>query len=75
MFKCSFMNSYCLNRLLKEGYSYFDFVECYTDSTDGIYAFPIGLRSLLSCGDPASVMSCGDSASMMFLGYSRYDVI
>lgn len=66
MMRGSFMNGYCLNRLLKKGYSYSDFVECYVDSTDRIYIFPIG---------STSIVSCGDTASMMFLGYSRYDMI
>lgn len=66
MLMCSFMNGKCLDRLLKTGYSYFDFVECYIDSTDRIYILPIGSSGVMSCGDPAS---------MMFLGYSRYDVI
>lgn len=66
MFKYSFMNSYCLKRLLKKGYSYSDFVECYIDSTDRIYICPIG---------SSNIVSYGDLASMMFLGYSRYSMI
>lgn len=27
----SFMNYYCVRRLLEMGYSYYDFVECYAD--------------------------------------------
>lgn len=49
------MNYYCLYRLIEEGYSYLDFVECYTDFTGGIYIYPIG----------------SGLDDMMFLGYSR----
>lgn len=55
MFRCSFMNYYCLYRLVEEGYSYLDFVECYTDFTGRIYIYPIG----------------SGLDNMMFLGYSR----
>lgn len=58
------MNYYCLRRLLKEGYSYLDFVECYTDFTGKIYMHPIDSMS------DYTVFS-GDNVSMVFLGYSR----
>ena len=67
MFRCSFMNYYCLYRLLKEGYSYLDFVECYADFTGRIYMYPIGSVS-------GNMVFLGDSVRKMFLGYSRRDL-
>lgn len=64
MFGYSFMNYYCVKRLLKEGYSYYDFVMCYVDTDDIIYMYPIDYM----CGD---MVFLGNDISMMFLGYSR----
>ena len=66
MFRCSFMNYYCVKRLLKEGYSYLDFVECYADFTGKLYMYPIGTTS-------DNVVFFGNSVCMTFLGYSRRD--
>lgn len=67
MVRYSFMNYYCLQRLLKEGYSYLDFVECYVDSTDRIYIYPLGAIS-------DNMVFFGGSMSLVFLGYSRRDL-
>lgn len=57
MFRCSFMNYYCVRRLLEMGYSYYDFVECYVDFDEIVHMFPIGYT--------------WDNVGMVFLGYSR----
>lgn len=64
MFKCSFMNYYCVKRLLKKGYSCHDFVMWYVDTDGLIYMYPIGYVR----GD---VIPLGNGVSMIFLGYSR----
>ena len=64
MFRCSFMNYYCVRRLLEMGYSYYDFVECYVDFDDIVHMFPIGCTW-------DNMVSFGDNVSMVFLGYSR----
>ena len=64
MFRCSFMNYYCVRRLFEMGYSYYDFVECYADCDGVIHMFPIGCTW-------NSMMAFGDDVSMVFLGYSR----
>ncbi|MED9788257.1 MAG: hypothetical protein U0K39_08030, partial [Latilactobacillus curvatus] len=56
MFRCSFMNYYCVRRLLEMGYSYYDFVECYSDFDGIVHMFPIGFTW----------------DNMVFLGYSRW---
>lgn len=64
MFRCSFMNYYCVRRLLEMGYSYYDFVECYADFDGIVHMFPIGYTW-------DNMVSFGDNVSMVFLGYSR----
>lgn len=64
MFRCSFMNYYCVRRLLEMGYSYYDFVECYADFDGVVHMFPIGFTW-------DNMVSFGDNVSMVFLGYSR----
>lgn len=61
---CSFMNYYCVRRLLEMGYSYYDFVECYVDFDEIVHMFPIGYTW-------DNMVSFGDNVSMVFLGYSR----
>lgn len=51
----SFMNYYCVRRLLEMGYSYYDFVECYINFDGVVYMYPIGF----------------EYENMVFLGYSR----
>lgn len=55
MFRCSFMNYYCVRSLLEMGYSYYDFVGCYVDFDGVVYMYPIGFKY----------------EGMVFLGYSR----
>jgi hypothetical protein len=64
MFRCSFMNYYCVRRLLEMGYSYYDFVECYADFDGIVHMFPFGFTW-------DNMVSFGDNVSMVFLGYSR----
>lgn len=54
----SFMNYYCVRRLLDEGVCESDFVQCFVDVDGTIYLYP--LRFLV-----------GGRCGMMFLGYSR----
>lgn len=54
----SFMNYYCVRRLLDEGACESDFVQCFADVNGTIYIYP--LRCLV-------VGRCG----VMFLGYGR----
>ena len=61
---CSFMNYYCVRRLLEMGYSYYDFVECYVDFDEIVHMFPIGYTW-------DNMVSLGNNVSMVFLGYSR----
>lgn len=60
----SFMNYYCVRRLLEMGYSYYDFVECCVDFDGVVHMFPIGYTW-------DNMVSFGDDVSMVFLGYSR----
>jgi hypothetical protein len=64
MFRCSFMNYYCVRRLLEMGYSYYDFVECYADFDGIMHMFPIGFTW-------DNMVSFGNNVNMVFLGYSR----
>lgn len=64
MFKCSFMNYYCVKRLLAEGYSCCDFVMWYVGTDGMIYMYPIGYVR-------GHVVPLGDGTSMVFLGYSK----
>lgn len=68
MFRCSFMNYYCVRRLLEMGYSYYDFVECYADFDGIVHMFPIGCTW-------DNMVSFGDNVSMVFLGYSRRHLV
>lgn len=52
----SFMNYYCVRRLLDEGARASDFVWCFGDVNDMIYLYPL------------NYCPCGD---VVFLGYSR----
>lgn len=64
MFRCSFMNYYCVRSLLEMGYSYYDFVECYVDFDEIVHMFPIGYTW-------GNMVSFGGNVNMVFLGYSR----
>ena len=68
MFRCSFMNYYCVKRLLEEGYSYYDFVECYGNFDGVIYVFPLGYTW-------GGMVPLGGDVGMVFLGYSRRRVL
>ena len=54
----SFMNYYCVRRLLDEGARASDFVLCFVDVNDMIYLYPLNCLTVGGCG-------------VMFLGYSR----
>lgn len=58
----SFMNYYCVRRLLEMGACESDFVQCFADVDDTIYLYPF--NDLLNC---LTVGRCG----VMFLGYGR----
>lgn len=54
----SFMNYYCVRRLLDEGVCEGDFVQCFVDVNDVISLYPLDCSVVGRCG-------------MIFLGYSR----
>lgn len=54
----SFMNYYCVRRLLDEGARASDFVKCFVDVNGTIYLYPLNCLTVGRCG-------------VMFLGYSR----
>ena len=56
--KYSFMNYYCVRRLLDEGACESDFVQCFVDVNDTIYLYPLNCLTVGRCG-------------VMFLGYGR----
>jgi len=56
--KYSFMNYYCVRRLLDEGACESDFVQCFVDVNDTIYLYPLNCLTVGRC-------------SVMFLGYGR----
>lgn len=54
----SFMNYYCVRRLLDEGACESDFVQCFVDVNGSIYLYPLCFLVVGRCG-------------VIFLGYSR----
>lgn len=54
----SFMNYYCVRRLLDEGARECDFVKCFVDVNGTIYLYPLCCLIVGKCG-------------VIFLGYSR----
>lgn len=54
----SFMNYYCVRRLLDEGACESDFVQCFVDVNDVIYLYPMNCLVAGQCG-------------VIPLGYSR----
>lgn len=58
MFGYSFMNYYCVRRLLDEGVCENDFVQCFVDVNGSLYLYPLNCSVVGRCG-------------VMFLGYSR----
>lgn len=58
----SFMNYYCVRRLLDEGACASDFVWCFGDVDGTIYLYPLDCLPVRRCG-------------VVFLGYSRRRVI
>lgn len=58
MFGYSFMNYYCVRRLLDEGACENDLVQCFVDVNDSLYLYPLNCSVVGRCG-------------VIFLGYSR----
>lgn len=54
----SFMNYYCVCRLLDEGACESDFVQCFVDVNGMIYLYPLNCLTVGRCG-------------VVFLGYGR----
>lgn len=58
MFEYSFMNYYCVRRLLDEGASECDFVRCFIDTNGELRVYSLGVLPILM-------------ESLLFIGFSR----